>query len=150
LSLLLCLIFQSVSCCLNGGHTIGYNIYNMCRYGFKNYKSTFACFKCQTGFKRRNVLDINRDATETKDAKCPNCAGFAYCIGREIRLPKKIEDEQWACIKYLIDHQYNIYSCGCQGIGFVPHKMKDAIGLVKNADALETKLRLREIKKEKS
>jgi hypothetical protein len=91
-------------------------------------------------------------------------------------LPAKHKDEQWACIKYLVDNKYNIYSCGCQGIGYVPHKMEDAIELVKNVainhnkftyeeahkekkaalelarkkrrDALRTRLLLREVKKE--
>jgi hypothetical protein len=47
-----------------------------------------------------------------------------------LRLPAKTKNEQWQCIKYLVDNNYNIYSCGCQGIGFVPHKMQDAVTLV--------------------
>ena len=150
----------------------------MCRYAFGNYKSTYVCFKCQTGFKRRNLFDIDPNATQSNEAKCPSCGSKAFNIGRDLRLPKKEEDEQWCCIKYLVDNKYNIYSCGCQGIGFVPHKMEDAIELVKNdalkdkkytyeqalvekkealaakrkknADALRTKLLLREVKKEKA
>jgi predicted aminopeptidase len=67
---------------------------------------------------------------ETHDAKCPNCGGEMANLGRDLRLPAKTKNEQWQCIKYLIDNKYNIYSCGCQGIGFVPHKMADAIALV--------------------
>ena len=148
----------------------------MCRYAFYNYKSNYACFKCQVGFKRRNLSDIDPNTKEAKESKCPNCGGQAFNVGRDLRLPNKEADEQWRCIKYLVDNKYNIYSCGCQGIGFVPHKMKDAMELVKNdvlkdkqysyeqvltekkealskkrkknADALRTKLLLRE-KKEK-
>ncbi len=148
----------------------------MCRYAFYKYKSTYVCFKCQTGFKRRNIFDVNPEAKEAKEAKCPNCGSEMFNVGRDLRLPKKEEDEQWQCIKYLVDNKYNIYSCGCQGIGFVPHKMQDAIELVKNeklkdkqytyeqalaekkevlekkrkknADDLRTKLLLREVKKE--
>jgi hypothetical protein len=105
----------------------------MCRYAFKTYKSTFVCFKCQTGFKRRNISDIDANTTESKDAKCPTCGAEAFNVGRDIRLPKKENSVQWQCIKYLVDHKYNIYSCGCSGIGFVPHKMADAIALVKDA-----------------
>jgi hypothetical protein len=165
----------------------------MCRYGFKSYKLTYACFKCQVGFKRPNLYDVqpelvnelNKKAiTEKaavpesiKDAKCPNCGNEMYNLGRDLRLPSKTKDEQWRCIKYLYDNKYNIYSCGCSGIGFVPHKMEDAIELVKefknqvpnyykqqklderkealekkrkkNAEKLKTKKLLREIKKEK-
>jgi hypothetical protein len=148
----------------------------MCRYGFYKYKNTYGCFNCQVGFKRRNLHDINPNATETKDFHCPNCRTLMVNLGRDLRLPKKDEDEQWQCVKYLVDNKYNIYSCGCQGIGFVPHKMEEAIKLVasvainnkkhlyeeeqktkqleikkqrkKNADELRTKLLLREVKKE--
>jgi hypothetical protein len=118
----------------------------MCRYGFKSYKLTYACFKCQVGFKRPNLYDVQPElvnelskkaiAKKTavpasiKDAKCPNCGNEMYNLGRDLRLPTKTKNEQWKCIKYLYDNKYNIYSCGCSGIGFVPHKMEDAIELV--------------------
>jgi DNA polymerase III delta prime subunit len=121
----------------------------MCRYAFYSYKSTFGCFKCQVGFKRRNLYDVQPELVdkiskaariaeekgeeftyEGNEAKCPNCGGEMAHLGRDLRLPTKTKDEQWACIKYLYDNKYNIYSCGCQGIGFVPHKMEDAIQLV--------------------
>ncbi len=103
----------------------------MCRYAFYKYKDTYGCFKCQVGFKRRNLFDVDPDAKVAKEAKCPNCGGEMANLGRDLRLPVKTKDEQWRCIKYLVDNKYNIYSCGCQGIGFVPHKMEDAIELVK-------------------
>ena len=160
----------------------------MCRYGFYKYKCTYGCFNCQIGFKRRLMgdamttaqVDANRidGNAVSKDFHCPNCRTQMVDLGRDLRLPKKDEDEQWQCIKYLLDNKYNIYSCGCQGIGFVPHKMEYAIELIKNdklkvktfyyeqalnkkketlakkrkknANALRTKLLLREVKKEKN
>jgi hypothetical protein len=121
----------------------------MCRYAFKRYKETHACFKCQVGFKRPNLFDVQPQVFETlsKDAKdgnfpnesaafrCPNCGGKTANLGRDLRLPIKTKDEQWLCIKYLYDNKYNIYSCGCSGIGFVPHKMEDAIRLVEEYEA---------------
>ncbi len=111
----------------------------MCRYSFCNYKNTYGCFNCQVGFKRRNLSDVQPDEVAAaaksgeeigKDFKCPNCGGEMANLGRDLRLPAKSKDEQWQCIKYLVDNKYNIYSCGCQGIGFVPHKMHEAITLV--------------------
>ncbi len=102
----------------------------MCRYAFYKYKTTYGCFNCQVGFKRRNLFDVDPNATEAKDFHCPNCRGEMANLGRDLRLPAKHKDEEWACIKYLVDNKYNIYSCGCQGIGFVPHKMEDAVSLV--------------------
>lgn len=148
----------------------------MCRYAFAKYKNTYACFHCQIGFKRRNHYDVQpelvdkvskeiREAKERgeeyvykgNDAKCPNCGNEAFNIGRDLRVPNKTKDEQWRCIKYLVDKKYNIYSCGCQGIGFVPHKMADAIALVEEYEGRfqryqkeeETKLRLEEKAKKK-
>jgi hypothetical protein len=119
----------------------------MCRYGFKSYKLTYACFKCQVGYKRPNLYDVQPELVDAlqkkarqegkqapanaKEAKCPNCGSEMFNLGRDLRLPTKTKDEQWRCIKYLYDNNYNIYSCGCSGIGFVPHKMEDAIELVK-------------------
>lgn len=158
----------------------------MCRYGFYKYKCTYGCFNCQVGFKRRlmsdamteeemNFMKVDGKLVE-KDYHCPNCRTLMVNLGRDLRLPKKDQDEQWQCVKYLVDNNYNIYSCGCQGIGFIPHKMEDAIELVasvsvnhkkrlydeeqklkkeeirkqrkKNSDNLRTKLLLREVKKE--
>jgi hypothetical protein len=116
----------------------------MCRYAFKKYKETHACFKCQVGFKRPNLFDVQPETfdilikkskdfpNEAVEFRCPNCGGKTANLGRDLRLPTKTKDEQWRCIKYLYDTKYNIYSCGCQGIGFVPHKMEDAIQLVKD------------------
>ncbi len=166
----------------------------MCRYGFKNYKLTYSCFKCQVGFKRRNLSDVQPNVFDdinfkarkelgsgvylgsATDFKCPNCGGEMANLGRDLRLPSKNKDEQWRAIKYLVDNKYNIYSCGCNGIGFVPHKLSEAMELVtedkkqqalslqyaKNIDKLEqkqkekntreiervTKAKMREIKKE--
>jgi hypothetical protein len=160
----------------------------MCRYGFKNYKITYGCFKCQIGFKRPLLQDVmgkkmrreqlvNPEIFTSKDFHCPNCGGPMANLGRDLRLPVKTKDEQWRCIKYLYDNNYNIYSCGCSGIGFVPHRMEDAIALVneyknkipnyykqqelderkdtlekkrkKNAEMLKTKKLLGAVKKEK-
>jgi hypothetical protein len=121
----------------------------MCRYAFFKYKTTYGCFKCQVGFKRPNLFDVNPNATEAKDFHCPNCGTEMANLGRDLCLPAKHKDEEWACIKYLVDNKYNIYSCGCQGIGFVPHKMEDAIDLVKSVAINLKKYTYEEAQKEK-
>jgi hypothetical protein len=121
----------------------------MCRYGFKNYKLTYACFNCQIGFKRPNLADAQPQVFEAiqkkakqdntdipaniHDAKCTICKNEMYNLGRDIRLPAKTKNEQWQCIKYLYDNNYNIYSCGCSGIGFVPHNTDYAFNIVRSA-----------------
>jgi hypothetical protein len=131
----------------------------MCRYAFYKYKNTYGCFNCQIGFKRRNLFDVQPEVSEkiskethaakenglayiaeTNEAKCPNCGGEMANLGRDLRLPAKTKNEQWQCIKYLVDNKYNIYSCGCQGIGFVPHKMQDAITLVEARKSIQKEI----------
>jgi hypothetical protein len=130
----------------------------MCRYGFYNYKNTYGCFKCQVGFKRPLLGDVLGEklrkeiADKTfveKDFKCPNCGGEMANLGRDLRLPNKTKDEQWRAIKYLYDNKYNIYSCGCQGIGFVPHKLSEAIELVEETKRKRQQFLADEIRKEK-
>jgi hypothetical protein len=130
----------------------------MCRYGFYNYKLTYGCFKCQVGFKRplpNDILgeklrkEIAKDGFTDKDFKCPNCGGEMANLGRDLRLPTKTKDEQWRAIKYLYDNKYNIYSCGCQGIGFVPHKLSEAIELVEETKFKRQQFLDNEAKKEK-
>jgi hypothetical protein len=41
----------------------------MCRYGFKNYKLTYACFKCQVGFKRPNLFDVQPELADAMQKK---------------------------------------------------------------------------------
>jgi hypothetical protein len=119
----------------------------MCRYGFKNYKMTYACFKCQMGFKRRHLSDVqsevfdrvnaeaqkeNKNAfiNEAKDFFCPSCGGKTANLGRDIKLPTKTKNEQWEAIEYLYEHQFNFFTCGCNGIGIVPQTLMEAVGLV--------------------
>jgi hypothetical protein len=130
----------------------------MCRYGFATYKLTYGCFKCQVGFKRPLLNDVlgeklrkeiaNKEFVE-KDFKCPNCGGEMANLGRDLRLPTKTKDEQWRAIKYLYDNKYNIYSCGCQGIGFVPHKLSEAVQLVEDSKQRWKQYFIDEAKKEK-
>jgi predicted RNA-binding Zn-ribbon protein involved in translation (DUF1610 family) len=119
----------------------------MCRYGFNKYKLTYACFQCQVGFKRSLLSDVKKaklllkyakqtgeiPKSESVEFKCPNCRNEMANLGRDLRLPSKTKNEQWRCLKYLFDHKYNFYSCGCYGIGIVPHKMQEAIDLIQNS-----------------
>ncbi len=44
----------------------------MYRYAFYKYKDTYECFKCQGGFKRRNLFDVDPDVKLGKGAKNRN------------------------------------------------------------------------------
>lgn len=84
----------------------------MCRYGFTEYKLTYACFKCRKGFKHRQDKDMlslkeQRIIKQDKykqlvyknsvidqrngidEIKCPECGNKMECLGRDLRLPKK-------------------------------------------------------------
>lgn len=123
----------------------------MCRYGIQ-YKNTFACFKCRKGFKRRldkdllsqteqrierlskAIKSIKKDKSEsllTKPiVKCPDCGGETVNLGKDLRLPKKDKQEEWLAIEYLANNHFNFFTCGCNGIGFVPHSLQEAYELI--------------------
>ena len=126
----------------------------MCRYGFTEYKNTYACFKCRKGFKRRLDKDLlsltelkilNQNEFEkliykkqpTNSAlksravvKCPECEGGMVNLGKDLQLPKKDKKEEWLAIEYLANNHFNFFTCGCYGIGVVPQNLQQAYDLI--------------------
>lgn len=105
----------------------------MCRYAYKIYKNTYACFDCRKGFKRRLDEDILPQHQRASDViKCPDCGGAMKDLGLDLRLPARKADEKWAAIEYLSMNNCNFYSCGCWGIGPVSQDLASAKSLVEN------------------
>ncbi|RTQ45648.1 hypothetical protein EJV47_24475 [Hymenobacter gummosus] len=103
----------------------------MCRYAFHQYKATYACFQCRKGFKRRNAEDLLPEHRHPETpARCPGCGGPTRNLGRDLKLPKQAQTEQWAAIEYLANNRFNFFSCGCDGIGVVPQSLAEAQQLV--------------------
>jgi hypothetical protein len=103
----------------------------MCRYGYTEYKNTYACFGCRKGFKRRSEKDLlPQDVRADKAAICPDCGQQMANLGRDLRLPRKDKQEQWQAIAYLKNHKFNFFTCGCDGIGVVPQNLHQAYALM--------------------
>ncbi len=121
----------------------------MCRYAFKVYKNTYACFTCRKGFKRRLDEDIMpHHRREDNSVTCPDCGGKMKNLGLDLRLPARKANEKWSAIEYLSTHNYNFYSCGCWGIGPVPQDLTAAKALVESQRSIsEGELLLLKIKR---
>jgi hypothetical protein len=61
---------------------------------------------------------------------CPDCGQEMANLGRDLRLPRKEEQEQWQAIEYLKNNNFNFFTCGCDGIGVVPQNLQQAYELM--------------------
>ncbi len=105
----------------------------MCRYGTNTYKSHYACFECRKTFKRRLLVDIDRDTAnsenifEKQEYKCPECGEMMANMGLDFESPKKNDLKVWNHMKDLYKTGVTFHSCGCTGPGYIP---KDKTALI--------------------
>ena len=95
----------------------------MCRYGFKTYKSHFACFSCRKTFKQAHEADLVKKTD--REFKCPECGGFMADLGLDFRSPRKTAVKEWKIIEGLYTIGTSFYSCGCNGPGYIPSHPRD-------------------------
>ncbi|MEN7547220.1 hypothetical protein AAG747_04830 [Rapidithrix thailandica] len=96
----------------------------MCRYSTV-YKPHYACFACRKAFKRRLLVDIDRDAAFDKKweptiAKCPDCGEMMADMGLDFKSPPKKERKAWEHLQNLYEAGITFHSCGCSGPGYIP------------------------------
>lgn len=101
----------------------------MCRYGNNTYKSHYACFNCQKTFKRRLLIDIDRNTIHTTKwenhpHKCPECGELTADMGLDFESPKKTDAKAWRHLKDLYQSGITFHSCGCSGPGYIPKDKK--------------------------
>lgn len=85
------------------------------------YKPHYACFNCKKTFKRRLIVDINRDETNTVEAKCPQCGELMADMGLDFASPKMDNIKEWNHLKNLYAVGITFHSCGCTGPGYIPN-----------------------------
>ena len=107
----------------------------MCRYGL-SYKLHYACFECRKTFKRRLLIDVDRNtkftkAWENKSYKCPECGGLTADMGLDFESPKKADLKAWNHIKDLYQTGITFHSCGCAGPGYIPKNKESLIEFLK-------------------
>ena len=97
----------------------------MCRYAMYAYKEHYACFDCRKTFKRKLMIDIDRDLVydknfEEKNAKCPQCAKPMANMGKDFEAPKMKDIKAWKHLQKLYKVGITFHSCGCSAPGYVP------------------------------
>ncbi len=97
----------------------------MCRYA-NAYKEHWACFTCRKGFKQRAWADIPKnDRTESRYVKCPNCGKLMRNLGLDFKAPSQKDREQWQKVELLWRNGIIFSSCGCNGPGPRPQRLRE-------------------------
>lgn len=88
----------------------------MCRYGFTEYKTHWACLPCRRTFKHY-TSDLER---------CPSCREAMVDMGLDFQAPRRRAESQWRKLEMLVDAGIRFHSCGCSGPGYRPRTLSDA------------------------
>lgn len=122
----------------------------MCRYSGRTYKHHYCCFRCRKSFKQSSLYDIHTrlrkeltgvpvnkresilyrkedtrleqamEKMENRSVKCPECGSLMADLGLDFKAPKKTAVKEWSIIEGLYRIGKSFYSCGCNGIGYIP------------------------------
>ncbi|WP_299137005.1 hypothetical protein [uncultured Tenacibaculum sp.] len=96
---------------------------------WKDYKNAFWNYSSGISIKfRKNNPERISYLTEkykNRKEKCPDCGNYMADLGLDFKAPKKDKTKEWEIIKSLFKSGKAFYSCGCDGIGFVPKNRKD-------------------------
>jgi len=60
-----------------------------------------------------------------REIKCPECSNYMADLGLDFKSPKKQAVKEWKIIEGLYTIGKSFYSCGCNGIGYIPQNPKD-------------------------
>lgn len=94
----------------------------MCRYAeYGPYKDHLACFRCRKAFKRREACG---------PAICPDCGSPMHDMGLDFAPPPRRDVEHWAVVEILSARGFTYQSCGCDGPGFRPTRMRDVLSFL--------------------
>lgn len=86
----------------------------MCRYVICDYyKQHYACFHCRKCFRYHEAT------------VCPECRQPLCAMGLDFKAPKQKDKEQWKVIEILYSKGIRYHSCGCEGPGYRPTRLKE-------------------------
>ncbi|MTI29256.1 hypothetical protein [Xanthovirga aplysinae] len=95
---------------------------------WEDYKEVF--WNISSG-KNKKLLKENPEKVEyltekykNRKEKCPECGGLMADLGLDFKAPKKDKVKEWEIIRGLYRSGKTFYSCGCDGIGYVPKDKK--------------------------
>ena len=77
------------------------------------------------------LADFDKNYKE-REIKCPQCAGYMADLGLDFKSPKQIAVKEWKIIEGLYTIGKSFYSCGCNGIGYIPQNPKDYMLYLQN------------------
>lgn len=60
-----------------------------------------------------------------REVKCPQCAGIMANLGLDFKAPKQTAVKEWKIVEGLFVTGKEFYSCGCDGIGYIPQNPRD-------------------------
>lgn len=75
--------------------------------------------------KEASVLAEIDTTYKNREIKCPQCGGYMADLGLDFKSPKQSAAKQWRIVEGLCTIGKSFYSCGCNGIGYIPQSHKD-------------------------
>jgi hypothetical protein len=96
---------------------------------WEDYKLAFWSYSSAKSkkFRKENpdrVIYLTEKYKNRKE-KCPECGELMTDLGLDFKAPKKDKTKEWEIIKGLYRIGKSFYSCGCNGIGYVPKNEKE-------------------------
>lgn len=84
----------------------------------ESYLVAHACFACRKSFKVHPRNDFT--------AKCPDCGGVMYAMGRSFKAPRKSDKEQWLKVQYLYAYGFRFFSYrSCPDAPKLPERLRE-------------------------
>jgi DNA-directed RNA polymerase subunit RPC12/RpoP len=80
-----------------------------------DYLVAHACFRCRKSFKNR----------PRRDARCPQCGGSLYIMGRSFHAPKQRDKEQWEKVRRLHQAGFRFFSYRSETGPALPSRLAD-------------------------
>ncbi len=121
----------------------------MCRYAmYGPYKEKWACFSCRKSFKQTSRWESARPIHPVKDSerlvRCPHCGERMHNMGLDFKAPSQTDGEQWQKVAMLFANGYKFSSCGCDGPGPRPARLKEVAAFLEAQKMDAMKLRRRQ------
>lgn len=75
--------------------------------------------------KEINSLKELSNEIENRTIKCPECSNLMVNLGKDFKAPKISATKEWKIIEGLYRIGKTFFSCGCDGIGYIPQNERD-------------------------
>ncbi len=112
---------------------------------WEDYKQAFWNYSTSKSrkFRSENAEKVKylTEKYKSRKERCPECGNLMTDLGLDFKAPKKEKVKEWKMVRGLYRSGKTFYSCGCDGIGFIPKNEKDYKEyLLKNRNYYQTRL----------